>query len=174
MLAGGPGCEEIEKSNGNRHRVQVVVLDKATAQGDHGVMEVNDRGHDHLFGTGAHPDPHTAETLGLEQLADDSQHHAVSEVHGLIEHAGVDISHFADNLSHLPELEHHDGIAGIEHDFGTHHDAGDGFHGLHDSIHQEATHLGFDEHHGLADLAHDTHHDDPLDHHHHDGFGLGH
>ncbi|HEY2813607.1 MAG TPA: hypothetical protein VGJ03_09105 [Acidimicrobiales bacterium] len=137
-------------------------------------MEVNDRGHghDHLFGTGVQHETPGAEHAGIEAVADDSTHHAATEAHGFIDHVGLDLGQLAENLSHLPP-DHVAGTEhGLEHDFGTHHDAGDGLHGLHDSIHSADTHLGFDEHHGLADVAHDPHHDDLADHHHNDGFGI--
>ena len=126
----------------------------------------HEQGHDHRFGTGAHGEP----------PAGDEAHHGAGDVHGLIEHIGVDISHLTTNLEHLPLGEPSVGLEhALDHDFGTHHDGADGLHGLHDSIHHESVHLAFsgEEHHGLADLAHDPAHDDPSDHHHHDTFGLG-
>jgi hypothetical protein len=132
--------------------------------------------HDHRFGTGAHPDPHPDKPVGLGSLGDES-HHAAEQAHGLIENLGDNVTHLAENLSHLPPGDHPvDLHAAPEHDFGTHHDGADGLHGLHDSIHHETSHLSFsgEEHHGLGDVAHDPAHDDPQDHHHHpDTFGLG-
>jgi hypothetical protein len=176
MLAGGPADNEIERGTDSSSRS--LSLDNNATQGDHGPMDVNDRGNDHRFGTGAHPDHPAPEHVGLEGLADEpDQHHAVGEAHGLVEHIGADFTHLAENLSHLPPADHYEGLAALDHQFGTHHDEGDGFRGLHESIHHDETHLGVggEEHHGIAHIADDHHHDDPSDHHHHpDGFGLGH
>lgn len=145
-------------------------------------MDVNERGHDHHFGIGAEHDA-AREPVGLEAVTNDHEAHAppvdqhVGDVHGMIERFAADSAHLNDALSHLPGPDHVAGAehlsGGLDHDFGTHHDAADGFHGLHESIHDAVSHVSFDEHHGLGDALHDTHHDDPT-HHHIDHFGLGH
>jgi len=141
-------------------------------------MDVKDSGHDHHFGAGADHDVAGQELVGLEAATGGTEHAATTDVHGAIAHFGADVAKFSEALSHLPPPDHvaaaEHFAGGLDHDFGTHHDLADGLHGLHDSIHDAASHLGFDEHHahGLADAVHDVHHDDPT--HHHDHFGLGH
>jgi hypothetical protein len=136
-------------------------------------MDIDDKGHDHHFGEGAHPQ--SAEALGAsvagiehvtptEAHVSPEAHTAAAEVHGLVAASSVDVNHLTTNLEHLGP-EH---ALTPDHDFGTHQDTN-----LHDSIHHIGSLLGFEgeTHHGLGEIADDHHHDPGADHHH--GFDVG-